>query len=100
MEPKVFKMPDGKGGTIYQILTPDDRQPGWRTRSYSSKYDIATGMMQQLTYGYRNSRIGDISPDGKFALQAHDPLRRRRCRFMVRGVFDSHRIDPSNDCGW
>ena len=53
---------------IYQILTPDDRQPGWRTRSYSSKYDIATGMMQQLTYGYRNSRIGDISPDGKFAL--------------------------------
>ena len=23
MEPKVFKMPDGKGGTLYQILTPD-----------------------------------------------------------------------------
>ena len=53
---------------IYQILTPDDRQPGWRTRSYSAKYDIATGIMQRLTYGYHNSRVMDISPDGKYGL--------------------------------
>ncbi|MBR0534177.1 MAG: S9 family peptidase [Bacteroidales bacterium] len=53
---------------IYQILTPGDRQPGWRTRSYSSKYDIATGVMQRLSYGYHNSRVMDISPDGKTAL--------------------------------
>ena len=53
---------------IYQILTPDDRQPGWRTRSYSSKYDIATGVMQRLSYGYHNARVMDISPDGKYGL--------------------------------
>ena len=30
---------------IYQILTPDDRQPGWRSRSYPAKYDLKTGVM-------------------------------------------------------
>lgn len=53
---------------IYQILTPDDRQPGWRSRSYVSKYDLKTGVMQQLTFGYHNSYIADVSPDGKKAL--------------------------------
>lgn len=55
---------------IYQILTPDDRQPGWRSRSYAAKYDLKTGLMQQLTFGFHNSRIGDISPDGKYALMS------------------------------
>ena len=53
---------------IYQILTPDDRQPGWRSRSYSSRYDLKTGVMQQLTFGYNDSYIADVSPDGKTAL--------------------------------
>lgn len=53
---------------IYQILTPDDRQPGWRNRSYASIYDLKTGVMQRLTFGFHNSHISDISPDGKYAL--------------------------------
>lgn len=53
---------------IYQILTPDDRQPGWRNRSYAAKYDIETGVMQQLTFGYHNSYISDVSVDGQYAL--------------------------------
>lgn len=53
---------------IYQILTPDDRQPGWRTRSYAAKFDIATGVMQPLTFGYHSSYLSDISVDGKYAL--------------------------------
>ena len=53
---------------IYQILTPDDRQPGWRSRSYAARYDLRTGVMQQLSFGYHNSYIADVSPDGKTAL--------------------------------
>ncbi len=53
---------------IYRILSPDDRQPGWRSRSYPLKYDIATGSMQRLTWGHHSSRISDISKDGKKAL--------------------------------
>ncbi len=50
---------------IYQVLEPDDRQPGWRNRTYLAKYDLATGIMQPLTFGYRNVWAADISMDGK-----------------------------------
>lgn len=53
-----------KEGDVHQILTPDDRQAGWRDRSYVSKYDIASGLMQQLTYGYHDVWVSDISADG------------------------------------
>ena len=53
---------------IYQILTPDDRQPGWRSRSYPARYDLKTGVMQRLTYGYHNCWISDLSADGAKAL--------------------------------
>lgn len=49
---------------IYQVIEPDDRQPGWRDRSYLAKYDLATGVMQPLTFGYRNVWTADISNDG------------------------------------
>ena len=51
-------------GDVHQILTPDDRQPGWRDRSYLARFDIRTGLMQPLTFGYRNAWLCDISADG------------------------------------
>ncbi len=51
-------------GPVHQILTPDDRQPGWRDRSYPAKYDLATGQMQPLTFGWHEVWPADISPDG------------------------------------
>lgn len=53
---------------IYQILVPDDRQPGWRNRSYPAKYSLKDGVMQRLVYGYHNAYISDISADGKYGL--------------------------------
>ena len=53
---------------IYQILEPDDRQPGWRNRSSLAKYDLRTGVLQPLTYGYHDARAHDISQDGKYLL--------------------------------
>ena len=53
---------------VYEVIHPDDRQPGWRTRYYLAKYDLATGVMQQLTYGYRNVWANDISADGRYVL--------------------------------
>lgn len=57
-----------KEGEVHQILTPDDRQPGWRDRSYLAKYDIATGLLQPITFGYHNSWLNDISDDGKYLI--------------------------------
>ena len=61
-----------KEGDVHQILTPDDRQPGWRDRSYLAKYDFATGQMQRLTFGYRNAWPNDISADGRYIVFATD----------------------------
>lgn len=49
---------------VYQVIEPDDRQPQWRKRTFLAKYDLATGVMQQLTFGYRNVWASDISADG------------------------------------
>lgn len=53
---------------IYQILEPEDRQPGWRNRSNIAKYDLANGILQPLTYGFHNVYAQDISQDGKYLL--------------------------------
>jgi dipeptidyl aminopeptidase/acylaminoacyl peptidase len=53
---------------VYQVLEPEDRQPGWRDRSYPAKYDLTTGQMQPLTHGYHQAWIEDLSADGSKAL--------------------------------
>lgn len=50
---------------VYQILTPDDRQPGWRNRYSLLKLDLKTGITQTLTFGNRPLYLQSISPDGK-----------------------------------
>lgn len=50
---------------VYQILTMDDRQPGWRTRRQLYRYDLNTEQLQPLTYGWRSVWASDISSDGK-----------------------------------
>ena len=50
---------------VYQVLEMDDRQPGWRTRSYLKRYDLKTGLCQRITFGYKGEHLYDISQDGK-----------------------------------
>ena len=51
-----------------EILVPDDRQPGWRNRSFLHKYDLATGVFERLTYGHNSTSLNDISQDGRYLL--------------------------------
>ena len=53
---------------VYQIIEPDDRQPGWRTRNNLALYDLQTGVMRPLTFGHHNISLQDISSDGKYLL--------------------------------
>ncbi len=50
---------------VYEVVNPEDRQPGWRNRSYLSKYDLNTGIMTRLTFGHHDTYLCDISSDGK-----------------------------------
>ncbi len=48
------KVPEEKNKEVHQILMPDDRQPGYRTRRNYSLYDIQTGITTPITQGARN----------------------------------------------
>ena len=56
--------PAERHSQVRQILEPNDRLAGWRTRSYFSIIDVKTGERRQITTGLRSSS-GTISEDGK-----------------------------------
>lgn len=57
-----------KDAQVYDVKEPDDRQPEWRSRSYLAKFDLASGVLQPLTFGYHNVYLNDISADSRYLL--------------------------------
>ncbi len=53
---------------VFQVVEPEDRQRGWRDRNSLSLLDIKTGVEQQLTFGFRNVSLLDVSQDSKYVL--------------------------------
>ena len=66
---KTEKGPDKEEG-VYEVLTPEDRQPNWRTRSSLLKLDLKTGLVQPLTFGSHNASLSGIADDGSYILFA------------------------------
>ena len=64
---------------VFEILEPEDRQPGWRDRSTLSKVDVQTGITTPLTFGSHSAYLADISNDGTKLL-----LNVRRSRLTQR----------------
>ena len=67
---------------VFQIVYPDDRQPGWRNRSFITKYDIKTGVNQRIAFGTDNFSLIDISHDSKKLLLGsyHNRIQKRPSR--------------------
>lgn len=57
------EFPDQKN-ELQKIITPDDRIPGWRNRTMLYRYNLAEGLMEQLTFGFHSTYLNDIAPDG------------------------------------
>jgi len=57
-----------EGPDLKRVLEPNDRLPGFRKRSLIWRYDLATGLYEQLTYGYHTTYINDVSQDSRFLL--------------------------------
>lgn len=57
-----------KDPQVYDVKEPEDRQPGWRERSNLAKYDLASGILLPLTFGYHNIYLMDISADSRYLL--------------------------------
>lgn len=60
--------PNEKGqaeqGPLKRVVTPRDRIPGFRGRSFLAKYNIKKGTTERLTYGNHSTHLNDISRDG------------------------------------
>lgn len=61
---RVDKYNDKESDVKYYIL-PSDRFAGWRNGSSLCKFDLATGAVQQLTFGSKDVSLQDISEDGQ-----------------------------------
>lgn len=62
------KGPEEKSKSLYEIINPEDRQPGWRDRNRLVRHDFATGMLSPLTFGSKSSWLEGLTSDGKKAL--------------------------------
>lgn len=69
-----------KNSDVHEIVHPDDRQPGWRSRYRIALYELATGLMQPLTDGYNAIYLQDISQDSRYLLfsKTEDDIARMR----------------------
>ena len=72
---------------VYQVLEMDDRQPGWRSRSYLKRYDIKSGLTQRITFGTKGEHLSDISQDGKKLLVYSSYSRLEKRPTEVQDVF-------------
>ena len=72
---------------VFEVLEMDDRQPGWRTRSYLVKYDVRTGVSQRITFGTKGEHLADISQDGRKLLIVSSYSRLAKRPTEVEDVF-------------
>ena len=84
----ISKSQEGKkpSGSLKQLQHPDDRMPGYRTRTSLWRYDFKERRMQRLTFGNTNVNLSDISNDGKKLLlmtSTMDPSRKPFRRYSV-----------------
>ena len=72
---------------VYQVLEMDDRQPGWRKRTYLMRYDLSTGLAQRITFGNKGEYLQDISQDGRKLLISTSRSRLERRPTEVSSFF-------------
>lgn len=75
---------------VYQILEPEDRQPGWRNRSQLAIFDIGSGVTRPLTFGHRNAFLNDISDDSRYLLISTSESRLEK---RPTTIFSLYRLD-------
>ncbi|KKB50264.1 S9 family peptidase [Parabacteroides goldsteinii] len=56
------------GPDMLRILEPNDRLPGFRNRYFIWRYDLQSGLYEQLTFGHNSTYINDVSPDSRYLL--------------------------------
>jgi len=74
-------------GPLKRIVSPADRIPDTRGRSFLARYDIASGTSERLTYGNHSTYMQDISPDGKYLLYSSSKENITQRPFSLSSLF-------------
>lgn len=87
---------------VFEVVEMDDRQPGWRTRSYLVKFDVQTGISQRITFGPKGQYLSDISQDGQRLLisSSYSRLAKRPTEVQDIYIMDSKtlKVDTVLQC--
>jgi len=59
---------DETKGDLKLLKSPEDRQTGYTNRSFIYRYNISSGLSQQLTFGAHSTWLNDISSDSRYLL--------------------------------
>lgn len=73
---------------LKRLEDPDDRQPGWRSRTALYRYDFKTGQMMPLTFGSASLWLNDISPDSRKLLVMYSRTDQTRLPFDRRSLVE------------
>ena len=84
-------------GPLKRLHQPDDRMPGWRNRNYLMRFDLKTGVMQQVTFGETSVYLNDISSDGKTLLASFGSFDTRRKPFEATSIVSIDLADNKVD---
>lgn len=57
-----------EGKELIRVQEPGDRLRGFRDRSFIWRYNLQSGLYEQLTYGHNSTYINDISLDSRYLL--------------------------------
>ena len=76
-----------ESGPLRRIVSPNDRIPNTRGRSFLSKYSLANGVSERLTFGNHSTHLQDISPDGKYILYSSSKDVPTQRPFSVTSLF-------------
>lgn len=87
-------------GDLKRLLSPDDRQPQWRTRYFIGRYDIATGGYEQLTFGHTSTSVNDINHDGSKLLFSTSRQELSERPFSISSLFELDLVTGTVDTIW
>ena len=94
------RAPEVRDGGVRQILTPQDRQAGWRNRTFPHRYDLTTGVLQPLVFGYRSANVSAISPDGQYIVFTTSTDNYSERPFSLRTICMLRLSDMKTDTLW
>lgn len=74
-------------GPLKRIVSPADRIPNTRGRSFLAKYNLADGVSERLTFGNHSTYLQDISSDGKRILYSSSKANITQRPFSVSSLY-------------